>query len=199
MRARLLLSFVALCGFSAAALADNAPAPTPAQAGGVTLSVKADKSSVTYHIVHKFHKVDGVSKKVEGRVRLQGAGPTQVAIRVPVESFDSGNVNRDAHMKETVEQASFPNVEIKGVAEGIAIPTSFPATVQKVFHAQVTFHGVSQPIEIPVSIKFEAADRATATASFALSLDAFKVERPSLLFVKIDDALKIDASLSFAP
>lgn len=163
----------------------------------VNLSVK--EGTVTYHIVHKFHKVTGVSKKVEGRVRLKSDGPTQVAIRVPVESFDSGNVNRDAHMKETVDAAQFPNVDLKAAADGIAMPANFPATVQKTFHAQITLHGVSQTQEIPVTIQFEAADRIVATTSFSVSLDSFKVERPSLLFVKIDDEMKVDATIKLAP
>src|SRR6476620_8089651 len=100
----------------ASAGAEAPPPPVPAQSGSVNLSVKPDASHVTYHIVHKLHRVDGVSKKVEGRARLQAAGPTQVAIRVPVDSFDSNNVNRDAHMKEAVEAARYPLVEIKAVA-----------------------------------------------------------------------------------
>jgi polyisoprenoid-binding protein YceI len=181
------------------AFADPAPAPTPAQAGPAQLAIKPEASSVTYHIVHKLHRVDGVSKRVEGRARLQAAGPTQVAIRVPVDSFDSGNVNRDAHMKEAVEAARYPLVELKAVADGVAAPATYPGTVQKTWHAQITFHGITQQLDIPVTLRFDAADRVVATTSFQVSLESFKVERPSLMFVKIDDAMKIDASLTFAP
>jgi len=175
-------------------------APAPAQTGGaVNLSIKSDASSVTYHIVHKLHRVDGTSKKVEGRARVQMAGPTQVAIRIPVESFDSGNVNRDAHMKESVEAARFPTVELKATTEGIAVPDRFPATFQKQWKAQLTFHGITQQLDVPVTVRFDAADKVVATTNFSISLDAYKVERPSLMFVKIDDAMKIDASLTFAP
>jgi hypothetical protein len=37
-----------------------------------------------------------------------------------------------------------------------------------------------------------------ASTTFAISLDNFKVERPSLMFVKVDDELKLDAKLAFA-
>ncbi len=163
------------------------------------LKVKTDVSSVTYHVVHKLHKVDGVSKKVDGRARVQVGGPTQVAIRVPIESFDSDNVNRDAHMKEVAEAARYPYVEVKAVADGVAIPTSFPATVQKSWKAQVSLHGVTQTMDLPVTVTFEAADRIVATTSFQISFDAYKIERPSLMFVKVEDAIKIDAKLTFAP
>ncbi len=161
--------------------------------------LSAKGGSVTYRIVHKLHKFAGISKKADGRVKLVPGGQTQVVIRIPVESFDSGNVNRDAHMKESVEAARFPAVEVKAVADGIVLPTTFPATVQKTFKGQVTLHGVTQAVDIPVTLKFEAANNVTATAAFSLSVDAFKIERPSLMFVKIDDEMKIDANLQFAP
>ena len=39
--------------------------------------------------------------------------------------------------------------------------------------------------------------RPTLLVVFGLSLDAFKVERPSLMFVKVEDELKLDANLVF--
>ncbi len=183
----------------AVAHADQSPPPAPAQAGPATLSVRGDASQVTYHLVHKLHRVDGTSKRVDGRARLQSSGPTQVAIRVPIESFDSGNVNRDAHMKEATEAARFPYVELKATADGLAVPSTFPTRVEKTWHAQLTFHGVSHELDLPIVVRFEAPDRATATTTFTISLDAYKVERPSLMFVKVDDALKIDAQLAFGP
>src|SRR4051812_38009232 len=77
------------------------------------LGVDRGKSSITYHLVHKLHKFDGISKQVDGKARLLGDGRAQVMVRAAVESFDSGNSNRDEHMKETVEAARFPTVELK--------------------------------------------------------------------------------------
>ena len=171
-------------------------APLARADGTASFSVKSDESKVTYHIVHKFHKVDGVSKKVEGRVRMLPTGTAQIAIRVPVESFESGNVNRDEHMKETVDAARFPVVEVKAMGDGILMPTTFPTTMNRTMKAQVTFHGITQTLDIPVSIVFSAANKMVATTSFPISLDAYKVERPSLMFVKIDDAMKLDAALT---
>lgn len=164
-----------------------------------TLSVRVDASSIAYRLIHKLHKVDGSSRRIEGRARIQAAGLAQVAVRVPIESFDSGNVNRDAHMKEATEAARFPYVELKATVDGLRVPTTFPTQIERTWRVQLTFHGVSQQLEVPVTLLFEAPDRVTATSSFAISLDAFKIERPSLMFVKVDDALRIDASLTFGP
>lgn len=162
-----------------------------------TLAVDGSQSRITYHLVHKMHKVDGVSKKVEGKAVLLPDGKAQVQVRAPVESFDSGNVNRDAHMKEAVEAAKFPFVELKALADGMAPPASFPATVKKTFKVQLLFHGIKQLFDVPVDVTWESPERARAKASFKISLDGYKVERPSLMFVKVDDELGLDAELTF--
>ena len=160
-------------------------------------TVDAKPSTLTYHLVHKMHKVDGVSHKVEGKARVTPDGKAQVMVRVPSESFDSGNVNRDAHMKESVEAAKYPWIELKALGEGVSPPSTFPTTQKKTFKAQLTFHGVQQLFDLPVDVTWESASKVRATATIAISLDAYKVERPSLMFVKVDDELKIDAKLTF--
>src|SRR5438067_775098 len=80
---------------------------------GDIYGVDSKMSSIAYVLVHKLHTIHGVSKKVEGKARVAPTGQATVQVRVPVESFDSENVNRDEHMKETVEAAKFPSVELK--------------------------------------------------------------------------------------
>jgi polyisoprenoid-binding protein YceI len=155
------------------------------------------QSSASYHLVHKLHKVTGVSHQLDARARILPNGQAQVMLRVPSQSFDSGNVNRDEHMKETVEAARYPNIEIKGYTEELPLPSAFPATVEKRFHVQVSFHGVQQQKEVPVRVVFESATRLRAACHFTISLDSFKVERPSLLFVKVNDELDLDTDLMF--
>jgi len=169
-----------------------------AQAPSTDLNVVTAGSSITYHLVHKMHKVDGVSHKVEGKARLMPDGKALVEVHAPSESFDSGNVNRDAHMKEAVEAAKYPSIELKALGEGVKVPSTFPTTQKKTFKAQLTFHGIQQVFDLPVELTWESATKVQAAASFAISLDAYKVERPSLMFVKVDDELKLDAKLAFA-
>lgn len=156
------------------------------------------KSQITYFVVHKLHKVSGVSRQVDGKVKLVPEGATQVAVSVPVESFDSGNVNRDAHMKEIVEAARFPQVEIKAVAnKSVIVPTSFPTTGEATFKAQLKFHGIQKLLDLPVKMTWNSADQVHAEAAFSISLDEFKVERPSLLFAKVEDAVRIEVDVLF--
>lgn len=194
--------FIALplsLGLLAAAVAPvSAQAPAPAAPAAFdTYNVVASDSKIGYLVVHPLHKVNGQSKAVSGRARLTPAGQAQVMVSAGIESFDSGNANRDAHVKEVLEAARYPKVEIKALGEGLTPPASFPSTVDKTFKVQVSFHGVSQTLDVPVKVTFESASRIRAVCSFSLSLEAFKVERPSLMFKKVEDAMKIDADVVF--
>ena len=77
-------------------------------------------------------------------------------------------------------------------------PSSFPTTEKKTFKAQLSFHGVQNVFDLPVELTWESANKVRAATSFAISLDGYKIERPSLMFVKVDDELKLDAKLEFA-
>ena len=177
----------------AAALALAALAPARAE-GPLDLQVIAG-SSVTYRVVHKLHAVEGVARAVEGVVRLLPDGGVQAMVRVRVADFDSGNGNRDAHMQEATEAARFPTVVLKaaGVLPAGARAGAGPAELT--LRGELTFHGVTRPVEVPVTVTFASPTRATATGQLTASLDAFGVERPSLLFVKVDDALAVSARL----
>lgn len=173
-------------------------AVTVARAAAADFSVAAAESAITYHLVHKFHKVDGTSQKIEGRARLLSDGKVQVMVRAAVRSFDSGNVNRDAHMQEVMDAAKYPEVTLKAAADGLSIPAQFPTTMSTTFKAQLSFHGVQKLLTLPVTLTWKSDHKVQATTSFTISLDEYKVERPSLMFVKVEDPLKIDVKVTFS-
>lgn len=175
----------------------QAPAPAPAPAGDIIFNVVAADSQVDYHVVHPLHKVNGKSKKIQGTAKIFANGKAQVSVTAEADSFDSGNANRDAHVKEVIEAGKFGRVGIKALGEGITIPDTFPTTVEKTFKVQVTLRAANQTVDLPVKLTFESATRVRAQATLQLSLDAFGVERPSLMFKKVDDALKIEANVVF--
>lgn len=167
-------------------------APALAQEGAHLYSVKAGDSTLTYRLKHKLHVVEGIAHPTEGKARLLPDGTLQVAVRANVADFDSGNSNRDAHMKEATEAAKFPTVELKGLATGVKVPTTFPAEQTVALKGQLTFHGVKQSVEVPLKVTFTSAKEVSAVGTFQVSLEAFKVERPSLLMVPVDDALDLE-------
>ena len=176
-----------------AALAFRAPPARADEAAAPRDLAVRPGSLVSYHVVHKLHTVEGVARAVEGVVRLLPGGGVQAMVRVKVPDFDSGNGNRDAHMLEATEAARFPAVVLKAAG---ALPASGPVgRVELTLRGELTFHGVTRPIEVPVVATFASPTRATANGTVTLSLDAFGVERPALLFVKVDDAMAITAHL----
>ena len=77
-----------------------------------------DQSTLSYHMSHPMHQVDGVSHAAKGKGACD-AGQCSFLIAAPVKSFDSGDTNRDLHMLESTRGAQFPMVVVR---------TSFPET-----------------------------------------------------------------------
>ncbi len=151
-------------------------------------------STIAYDLVHKFHAVHGVSRSVEGKARVLADGTVQVMVRAPLDTFDSGNSNRDAHMLEVTEAARNPYVVFKALGR-LVPPSSYPADVKLQLRGELTLK-TTRPIEVPVVVHFASPGRATLDAKFPVSLEEHQVERPSLLFVKVDDGITIEARLT---
>lgn len=82
---------------------------------------------------------------------------------------------------------TFPFVVFKGLTH---LGTE-PAQLQ----GQVELHGVKKSYAVTVTVEPELDGTLRAKGSFDVSLDAHGIDRPSLLFVKIDDACRIEVDL----
>ena len=144
--------------------------------------------TVEYRLVHKFHKVVGVSKSMQIRGTVDASG-LKVMARAMVSSFDSNNTNRDEHMMEAVEGAKYPWVSVRAALAGFKLPTS--GTVTVTVQAAVELHGVS--VNRPIDLKLETRDGVHFKVGFEFdeSLTAHKIKRPSLMFVPVDDIIRI--------
>jgi len=158
-----------------------------------TWSVDPAASSLRYVVVHKLHKVDATSKEVEGKALVKPDGTVLTEVRATVASFKSGDGNRDEHMLEVMNTGTFPMVIFKGKAQvgaDGALPDG-PLTMQ----GQVELHGVKKPYSVPLTVAAQPDGSIHITGAFDVSLDGHGIERPSLLFVKVDDACHIDVDL----
>jgi hypothetical protein len=146
---------------------------------------------VEYRLVHKFHKIVGVSKAMAVRGTIDGSGLKLMA-RAQVGTFDSENANRDSHMMETVEGEKYPWVMVRAAVPNFKLPTNGTATVK--VQAAVELHGVT--VTHPIDIKLETKDGIHFKASFEFdeSLTGHKIERPSLMFIPVDDLITIVGS-----
>ncbi len=156
-------------------------------------SVDPGASTIRYTVVHKLHRVEGVSHELEARAVVKEDGAALTMIRVPLASFRSGDANRDEHMLEAVEAGKYPFVVVKATAQ--LGPSREVTSAPVVLQGDVDLHGVRTPLTVPVSIEVLPDGSLRARGSFDVSLDVHHVERPSLLFVKIDDACHLDFEL----
>jgi len=169
-----------------------------ALAGGLLLASRAAAAdsvqlagvgTVEYHLIHKFHKVVGASQALAVRGSVDAAG-LKVMARAQVGTFDSGNSNRDQHMMEAVEGEKYPWVVVRAALPAFELPKT-AGTSKITVEAAVDLHGVvvNHPIDIAIATKDGA--HFTASFTFSESLTAHKIERPSLLFVAVDDLITI--------
>jgi len=152
------------------------------------------EGTLSYTVVHKLHEVRASSHQVEGRALAQPDGNVKVQVRVRVATFDSGNSNRDEHMREATHEQSHPYAEVKGTISGVTIPLQKPQ--ETTLRGTVELNGEKRPQDISVKL-VPAGGGVRATFAFPVSLDAFKVERPQLLFIRIDDRAIISGDLRF--
>ena len=145
-------------------------------------------------MVHPLHKVSATCKTAEGAAKVNPGGPVQVQVRAKVACFDSGDSNRDVHMREVTHEPVHPYVTVKGTIDGLEFPVGGP--VSKTLAAKVELNGETQSVTTPVELVPEGS-KLRAKFKFTVSLDGFKVERPALLLVKIEDALSIEGELVF--
>jgi len=155
--------------------------------------------TVDYTLVHKFHKMVGVSKAMVVRGTVDASG-LKVMARANVGTFDSENSNRDSHMMETVEAERYPWAIVRAVLPGFKLPTS-PGTIKVTVQAAVELHGVAVNHPIDITLETKDANHFHASFTFTESLTAHKIERPSLLFVAVDDLITVvgNADLTAKP
>ena len=154
----------------------------------------AGQGPVEYVLIHKFHKVVGKCPSAEGRA-VDDAKGLKVMARAKVACFDSGNANRDTNAMETVDAAHHPLVVVRGVADGAKLPA--PGSQAKLpIEAQVELKGVEKPQTIELTLDRRDERTVDVSFDFPVSLTAHGVKRPSLLFVPVDDQIRIRGKLT---
>lgn len=162
--------------------------------GPRVFSVDPAHSKLGYQITHKLHRVQGDSSAVEGKVAFLADGRVQVMVRAPVASFHSGDANRDAHMLEVVEAGKFGYVTFKA-ATRLAVPAA-DKPLELSLAGELEFHGRKRTATIPLKVTFTAPGQLHASGTFDVSLEGYEVERPALLFVKVEDNCRIVLDLA---
>ena len=152
-------------------------------------SFRVENSLITYFGVHYLHKWEGSTSDVKGVVSYdKNIDQYECSISVPLSTFSSGNDNRDSNMLVYCKAFDFPNI-------------NFQSTSIKVNESTLEIEGkiefAGEEKEIKTNAKLNSLDNNLFAIEGELDilLSEFKVERPSLLFVEIEDLVKIKYSI----
>jgi YceI-like domain len=145
----------------------------------------ADQATLTYHMSHPMHEVDGTSHAARGK-GVCHAGQCNFLIAVPVKSFDSGDTNRDLHMIEATRGAQFPMIEVRvHFSQAEIASSSIDADLDVQFAGQTARYA---------HVRFERADQGKEvriTGTIPLTCSDFKIDRPSFLTVPIRNEIPV--------
>lgn len=158
------------------------PLPAVAQANQTWV---LDQSTLTYHMSHPLHEVDGVSHAARGKGVCQ-ALQCDFLLAVQVKTFDSGDTNRDLHMLQVTRGAEFPIVTVR-----FRLPESDINSPDFDCDLDVQFAGSTAHYP---HVPFHQVITGTAhhiTGTVPSTLTDFKIDPPSFFTVPIKNAIPV--------
>jgi|SRR5579872_165015 len=152
-----------------------------------------EQSTLTYHVSHPLHQIDGVSNAARGKGVCHD-GQCDFLIAVPVKSFDSKDSNRDLHMLQVTHGAQFPLVSVRTrLPETASASATIHADLEIEFagqtaqYKQVAFQVVKQGNQIRISGIIPA------------TLSDFKIDPPSLLAIPVKNEMPVKVEMTWRP
>lgn len=143
------------------------------------------QSTLSYHMSHPVHQVDGISHAARGK-GVCNAGTCEFLVAATVKSFDSGDTNRDEHMLQVTRGADFPIVSVRfRLPESALNSPTLDCDLEVQFagntahYAHVTFQQTIQG----------AAHHITGTVPATLT--DFKIPPPTFLTVPIKNEIPV--------
>ena len=151
------------------------------------------QSTLTYSVSHPLHHIEGVSHAARGKGICHDA-QCQFLIAVPVNSFNSGDSNRDLHMVQATRGAEYPMVTVRTqLPESEIKPGTLHADLQVQFAGQTaTFK------QVPLQLAVQGKD-IRLTGTIPATLMDFKIPPPSLLTIPIKNDIPVHLDMTWGP
>ena len=149
------------------------------------------QSTLTYHMSHPMHEVNGVSHAAKGK-GICHAGQCNFLIAVPVKSFDSGDSNRDLHMIEATRGAQFPMVIVR-----TEFPESETTSPTVYANLEVQFAGQTAHYQHVLFQRVTQGDQVRITGTIPATCSDFKIDRPSFLTVPIKNEIPVKVDMTW--
>ena len=149
------------------------------------------QSTLSYHMSHPMHEVDGTSHDAKGK-GICNAGQCNFLIAVPVKTFNSGDSNRDLHMLEATRGAQFPMVVVRAQFPQSDLDAAYIHANLEVQFAGQTAHYSQVPFQ-----RTQQGNEVRIAGAIPLTCSDFKIERPSFLTVPIKNEIPVRVDMSW--
>lgn len=152
-----------------------------------------DQSTLTYHVSHPLHQVDGVSHAARGK-GVCHAGVCDFLIAAPVKSFDSGDSNRDLHMLQVTRGGEFPLVTVR-----LQVPESAAPSATITVDLEIQLAGqIAHYKQVPFQRTTEGKE-VKITGTIPATLADFKIDPPSLLTFPVKNEIPVRVEMKWRP
>jgi hypothetical protein len=151
------------------------------------------QSTLTYHMSHPMHQVDGVSRAAKGKGACHD-GTCDFLIAAPVNTFDSGDSNRDLHMVQVTRGAQFPMVVVR-----TSLPEQTPPSGTIFADLEVQFAGQTVKYNHVQLQKTISGNEVRITGTIPATCSDFKIDPPSFLMVPIKNEIPVRVDMTWRP
>ena len=132
------------------------------------------------------HNWSGTSTQAKTSVSYNDSKENgSVIVRVRLDSFDSKLYSRDSNMLYYTDAIEFPEVVFKSTQAKVVNDSIY-------IEGNLTFHGITRKVKTSAFITLD--EYPSVNGTFDINLSDFNVQRPSLMFIKIKDRIRIDYS-----
>ena len=143
-------------------------------------------SEIKYFGSHAMHNWSGTSTQAKTSVSYDGSKENgSVIVKVRLDSFDSKLYSRDSNMLYYTDAIEFPEVVFKSTQAKVVNDSIY-------IEGNLTFHGITKKVKTSAFITLD--EYPSVNGTFDINLSDFDVQRPSLMFIKIKDRIRIDYS-----
>lgn len=151
------------------------------------------QSTLTYHVSHPLHQIDGVSHEARGK-GVCHEGQCDFLIAVPVKSFDSGDSNRDLHMLQVARGAQFPIVVVR-----LRLPADAASLATIHADLEIEFAGQTAHFQqVPFERTVQGKD-VRITGTIPAKMTDFKIDPPSLLAIPTKNEIPVKVEMTWRP
>lgn len=156
-----------------------------------TFRINPDRSRVWIEARSSLHPIHGEATGLEGSIeadvtdgQVDFGDTPKILVELPVDQLKSGKALEDAELQRRIEAKRYPTIrgevrEIKETAGG-----------RYRVRGDLTFHGVTRPVEGEVSVKVDG-DSLVLEGEQTLDIRDFGVDPPKILMLKVHPDVKV--------